>query len=78
MTIIFQNELTGEHSCIMLKMLNTASEESEDEDEKEENAGKQTWLPEYWKGQWNFIQMKTTTSQSRLKCGLVSRKVKRT
>lgn len=43
-----QNDLTGEHSCIMLKALN--EEEEEEEAEGEEQKPKETWLLEYWKG----------------------------
>ena len=44
-----QNDLTGEHSCIMLKVLN--SEEDEEENEEEETRKKDdNWLAAYWKG----------------------------
>ncbi|XP_064618603.1 RNA cytidine acetyltransferase-like [Lineus longissimus] len=42
------NDLTGEHSCIMLKALNE-EEEEEEEGEGEEQKPKETWLLEYWK-----------------------------
>ena len=35
---VLQNELTGEHTCIMLKVLHTDTETSED------------WLNKYWIG----------------------------
>lgn len=35
---IYQNDLTGEHSCIMLKMLN------------EEDSEQEPWLIAFWKG----------------------------
>lgn len=37
---VFQNDLTGEHSCIMLKMLT-------DENEADQGA----WLAAFWKGE---------------------------
>lgn len=36
---VSQNDLTGEHSCIMLKTLTD-----------EEEADRGTWLPAFWKG----------------------------
>ena len=52
-----QNELTGEHSCIMLKMLNQDEDEEDDaaeagdeaSDEKPKNK-EDLWLHAYWKG----------------------------
>ena len=41
-----QNELTGEHSCIMLKTLNTDGQEDED-------ARQESWLMAFWKGMVN-------------------------
>ena len=38
----FQNDLTGEHSCIMLHLLT--------EEEAEEGQGEDSWLLAFWKG----------------------------
>ena len=42
-----QNELTGEHSCIMLKRLSVEEVES---DSDEEPGDDDSWLAAYWKG----------------------------
>ena len=42
---IFQNNLTGEHTCIMLRALN--------EDELSENDSR--WLHSYWQGNFRYL-----------------------
>lgn len=43
---ILQNDLTGEHSCIMLHLL--SDEETEDGQDKKEDS----WLFAFWKGMY--------------------------
>lgn len=45
-----QNDLTGEHSCIMLKMLTEAEDDVVDDEENEESEKKDLWLDAYWEG----------------------------
>ena len=49
----FQNELTGEHSCIMLKMLN--QDDDEEDEETANKTDKDTWLMEYWRGKYLLV-----------------------
>ena len=47
---ISQNDLTGEHSCIMLRMLNEEDEEHEEKEEADSESQKESWLDGYWNG----------------------------
>ena len=44
--VFLQNDLTGEHSCIMLKILKNNKDEDHEEDVEDDDS----WLNQYWTG----------------------------